>query len=103
MPDPRIEAAVANWAPRFLAQGVDPNDFQRVTAPLERWEQWLDAWVANGDLHAALAGDAEAANRRLTAGRACGWSTFRGSARPPTARSRRCAAPTPCSTPPPSG
>lgn len=70
MPDPRIQAAVANWAPRFLAQGVDPNDFARVTAPLERWEQWLDAWVANGDLHAALAGDAEAANRRLTAGRA---------------------------------
>jgi dienelactone hydrolase len=70
VPDPRIQAAVANWAPRFLAQGVDPNDFARVTAPLERWEQWLDAWVANGDLHAALAGDAEAANRRLTAGRA---------------------------------
>ena len=33
MPDPRIQAAVANWAPRFLAQGVDPNDFARVTAP----------------------------------------------------------------------
>jgi dipeptidyl aminopeptidase/acylaminoacyl peptidase len=70
VPDPRIEAAVANWAPRFLAQGVDPNDFQRVTAPLERWEQWLDAWVANGDLHAGLAREAEQARRRLTAGRA---------------------------------
>jgi dipeptidyl aminopeptidase/acylaminoacyl peptidase len=70
VPDPRIRAAVANWAPRFLAQGVDPNDFTRVTAPLERWEQWLDAWVANGDLHAALAGDAERSGRRLTAGRA---------------------------------
>jgi dipeptidyl aminopeptidase/acylaminoacyl peptidase len=70
VPDPRIEAAVANWAPRFLAQGVDPNDFRRVTAPLERWEQWLDAWVANGDLHADLAQEAEQARRRLTAGRA---------------------------------
>jgi dipeptidyl aminopeptidase/acylaminoacyl peptidase len=70
VPDPRIEAAVANWAPRLLAQGVDPNDFQRVTAPLERWEQWLDAWVANGDLHADLAQEAEQARRRLTAGRA---------------------------------
>jgi dipeptidyl aminopeptidase/acylaminoacyl peptidase len=70
VPDPRIQAAVANWAPRFLAQGVDPNDFARVTAPLDRWEQWLDAWVANGDLHAALARDAERARRRLTAGRA---------------------------------
>jgi dienelactone hydrolase len=70
VPDERIQAAVANWAPRFLAHGVDPNDFARVTAPLERWEQWLDAWVANGDLHAALAGEAEQARRRLTAGRA---------------------------------
>jgi dipeptidyl aminopeptidase/acylaminoacyl peptidase len=70
VPDERIRAAVANWAPRFLAQGVDPNDFQRVTTPLERWEQWLDAWVANGDLHAGLAGEAEQARRRLTAGRA---------------------------------
>ena len=70
MPDDRIRAAVANWAPRFLAQGVDPNDFARVTAPLERWDQWLDAWVANGDLHADLARDAERQGRRLTAGRA---------------------------------
>jgi len=70
VPDARIEAAVANWAPRFLAQGVDPNDFARVTAPLERWEQWLDAWVANGDQHAALARDAERSRRRVTAGRA---------------------------------
>jgi 2,6-dihydroxypseudooxynicotine hydrolase len=70
VPDARIQAAVANWAPRFLTQGVDPNDFDRVTAPLERWEQWLDAWVANGDLHAGLARDAERRGRRLTAGRA---------------------------------
>jgi dipeptidyl aminopeptidase/acylaminoacyl peptidase len=70
VPDARIEAAVANWAPRFLAQGVDPNDFSRVTAPLRRWDQWLDAWVANGDLHAELARDAERSGRRLTAGRA---------------------------------
>jgi dienelactone hydrolase len=70
VPDARIQAAVANWAPRFLAQGVDPNDFARVTAPLERWDQWLDAWVANGDLHADLARDAERQGRRLTAGRA---------------------------------
>jgi 2,6-dihydroxypseudooxynicotine hydrolase len=70
VPDARIQAAVANWAPRFLAQGVDPNDFARVTAPLERWDQWLGAWVANGDLHADLARDAERQGRQLTAGRA---------------------------------
>lgn len=68
MPDERIKAAVANWAPRFVAQGVDYNDFIRTTQPLERWEEWLDAWVANGHLHAELAGEAEEAGRNLTAG-----------------------------------
>ncbi|HEX6674389.1 MAG TPA: alpha/beta hydrolase [Actinomycetes bacterium] len=70
MPDERIEAAVANWAPRLVTQGVDPNDFARVTAPLTRWEEWLGAWRANGDLHAGLAREAERRGRLLTAGRA---------------------------------
>ena len=68
--DPKIEVAIANWAPRLTSQGVDPNDFARVTAPLERWEEWLPAWVANGDRHAALAREAEDAGRTLTAGEA---------------------------------
>jgi dipeptidyl aminopeptidase/acylaminoacyl peptidase len=70
VPDERIGAAVANWAPRFVTNGVDPNDFQRVTAPLERWEGWLDAWSVNGDMHAVLAREAESHGRPLTAGRA---------------------------------
>ena len=70
MPDAEITSAVANWGPRFTAQGVDPGDFARVTGPLERWEDWLDAWCANGDQHAGLAREAEAAGRSLTAGQA---------------------------------
>jgi pimeloyl-ACP methyl ester carboxylesterase len=70
MPDERIEAAVANWAPRFTSQGVDPNDFVRVTSALERWDDWLDAWCANGDAHAELAREAEDRGRALTAGQA---------------------------------
>lgn len=70
MPDERIEAATAHWAPRFTTQGVDPNDFGRVTNGLERWEDWLDAWSANGDLHAELAREAEERGRTLTAGEA---------------------------------
>jgi 2,6-dihydroxypseudooxynicotine hydrolase len=68
--DPRIEAAVANWAPRLTAQGVDPNDFQRTTAGLTRWDQWLDAWCATAEVHAGLAREAQARGRRLTAGHA---------------------------------
>ena len=70
MPDVEITSAVANWGPRFTAQGVDPSDFARVTGPLERWADWLDAWCANGDLHAGLARQAEEAGRSLTAGQA---------------------------------
>jgi 2,6-dihydroxypseudooxynicotine hydrolase len=68
--DRRLQAAIAHWAPRFTAQGVDPNDFVTTTEGLERWEQWLDAWCATGDVHAALAREAEARGRHLTAGEA---------------------------------
>jgi 2,6-dihydroxypseudooxynicotine hydrolase len=70
VPDEAITAAIANWGPRFTSQGVDPSDFARVTAPLEHWADWLDAWSANGDLHAGLARDAEADGGRQTAGEA---------------------------------
>jgi pimeloyl-ACP methyl ester carboxylesterase len=70
VPDAEITSAVANWGPRFTAQGVDPGDFARVTAPLEHWADWLDAWCANGDLHARLAQEAQAAGHSLTAGQA---------------------------------
>jgi 2,6-dihydroxypseudooxynicotine hydrolase len=70
VPDIEITSAIANWGPRFTAQGVDPSDFTRVTGPLERWADWLDAWSANGDQHTGLAREAEEAGRNLTAGEA---------------------------------
>ena len=66
--DEKIRSAIRNWAPRFTSQGVDYNDFVRVTSGLQRWEEWLPAWVANGDMHAALAEEAEASGRRRSAG-----------------------------------
>jgi pimeloyl-ACP methyl ester carboxylesterase len=70
VPDERVRAAIDNWAPRFVAQGVDFNDFQRVTAKVESWPEWLPAWVENGDMHAALAREAEELGRMRTAGEA---------------------------------
>lgn len=70
MPDARVQAAIDNWAPRFVAQGVDYNDFVRTTGAIERWEDWLAAWVGLGEVHTALAEEAEAAGRRLSAGEA---------------------------------
>ena len=70
MPDARVQAAITNWAPRFISQGVDYNDFVSTTARVERWEGWLDAWCATGDIHTGLAQEAEAAGRTLSAGEA---------------------------------
>lgn|SRR5574341_23446 len=70
MPDERVQAAIANWAPRFTTQGVDYNDFVRTTGRVERWDQWLDAWCATGDAHQELAREAEAQGRPQTAGEA---------------------------------
>jgi pimeloyl-ACP methyl ester carboxylesterase len=70
VPDEQVASAIANWGPRFTAQGVDPGDFARVTAGIERWADWLGAWRDNGDLHAALARDAVGRGRRRTAGEA---------------------------------
>jgi 2,6-dihydroxypseudooxynicotine hydrolase len=70
VPDDQVRSAIANWGPRFTAQGVDPNDFARVTGGLERWEDWLGAWCANGDAHAALAADAAGRGWDRTAGEA---------------------------------
>ncbi len=66
----RVQTAIQNWAPRMVAQGVDYNDFVRTTSALERWEDWLDAWVRTGDVHAQLAREAESKGRRVTAGEA---------------------------------
>ncbi len=68
MPDSRVQSAIDHWAPRFVQGGVDFNDFQRTVAGIERWEDWLDAWRALGDMHAELAREAETATRNVTAG-----------------------------------
>ena len=70
MPDARVQAAIEHWAPRFVQAGVDYNDFVATTSRAETWDEWLDVWCANGDLHAGLAEEAEAKDRRRTAGEA---------------------------------
>ncbi len=66
--DDRVQAAIANWAPRFVANGVDLNDFQRVTAQIERWDDWCRIWGECGQAHARLGEEAEAAGHFESAG-----------------------------------
>jgi pimeloyl-ACP methyl ester carboxylesterase len=70
VPDRRVQAAVENWAPRFVSQGVDYNDFARTTGRIQTWEEWLPTWVEAGDEHRSLAERAEALGRSVSAGEA---------------------------------
>jgi pimeloyl-ACP methyl ester carboxylesterase len=70
MPDARVQAAIDNWAPRMVSQGIDYNDFVRTTARIERWDEWLDRWCDTAEYHLRLAREAEEAGRRRTAGEA---------------------------------
>jgi 2,6-dihydroxypseudooxynicotine hydrolase len=70
VPDARVQAAIENWGSRMIANGVDYNDFRRVTSSLERWDDWLDAWTATADGHREDAERAREAGHDLTAGEA---------------------------------
>jgi dipeptidyl aminopeptidase/acylaminoacyl peptidase len=55
----RVQVAIDNWYPRFVANGVDINDFQRITAGVERWDDWCSAWSEWGAMHAQLGEESE--------------------------------------------
>src|SRR5947207_1892073 len=58
--DEFVQSAIDNWAPRFIANGVDANDFQRVTNSIERWDDWCQQWSACGAMHEQMGEKAEA-------------------------------------------
>ena len=70
MRDERVEAAIRYWAGRFIANGIDYNDFVRTTAAVSAWEGWLDAWTETAEIHLALARTALERDAPLSAGQA---------------------------------
>jgi dipeptidyl aminopeptidase/acylaminoacyl peptidase len=66
--DERVTAAISNWSPRFIANGIDHSDFLRVTATIERWDQWCAAWCDAGAEHEELGRTALAESRGRSAG-----------------------------------
>jgi dipeptidyl aminopeptidase/acylaminoacyl peptidase len=66
--DERVASAISHWAPRFTTNGVSVADFQRVTAGLDRWEDWCAAWSAVAAEHEALAVEAMAEGRHRSGG-----------------------------------
>jgi len=53
--DARVQSAINNWAPRFVANGIDLNDFRKITDKLETWDQWFDGFYEMGIKHEELA------------------------------------------------
>jgi 2,6-dihydroxypseudooxynicotine hydrolase len=70
MPDARVQAAIDNWGPRLIANGIDYNDFVRTTAAISGWEEWLGAWCATAEEHHALAAQAQSEGHDRSAGEA---------------------------------
>ncbi len=65
--DERVQSAIDNWAPRFVANGIDYNDFLRVTRSIERWDDWCHTWSEYGAMHAQMGERAEAERHYETA------------------------------------
>lgn len=66
--DEQVQSAIDNWAPRFISNGIDANDFQRVINSIERWDDWCQKWSECGAMHEHMAEKAEAARQYESAG-----------------------------------
>ena len=68
MADSLLDTAIANWGPRFIANGVDAGDFSRITADLASWDEWCAAWSRGAQAHLDLGEAALDEDRFLSAG-----------------------------------
>lgn len=63
--------SLEKWTPRFVANGVDPNDLERLQDDIEAWADWCPAFSDVGEEHASLGeaalerGDHEGAARHF--------------------------------------
>src|SRR3989475_9016945 len=63
----RVQVAAGHWKPRFVANGIDANDFDRVRTETSEWRDWAPTWRRVGDEHRAIAEDADRAGHTVTA------------------------------------
>jgi dienelactone hydrolase len=66
----RVQVAAHHWRPRFVANGVDVNDFDRTVAETTEWKDWAPNWRATGQMHEALGREAQERGRAVSAAQA---------------------------------
>ena len=77
----RVQVAASHWRPRFVANGIDVNDFDDTVLKTTEWKDWGPNWKAVGEMHEALGLEAEAHGRTLSARQAyqrAAWSYHLG-------------------------
>jgi 2,6-dihydroxypseudooxynicotine hydrolase len=66
--DEKLDAVVANWYPRFLANGLDGLQVRDTLARIQSWDQWAPAWAASARVWEERGERALAAGHLVTAG-----------------------------------
>ena len=63
----RVQVAAHHWRPRFVANGIDVNDFDETVARTAGWQDWGPQWRAVGLKHETLGDEALAAGHDVSA------------------------------------
>jgi pimeloyl-ACP methyl ester carboxylesterase len=66
----RVQVAAHHWRPRFVANGIDVNDFDDTVAKTTQWKDWAPNWKMVGQMHESLGLDAENRGRLVSAAQA---------------------------------
>ncbi len=66
----RVQVAAHHWRPRFVANGIDVNDFDETVAKTTEWKDWGPNWLAVGQTHEALGVEARTHGHMLSAAQA---------------------------------
>ncbi len=77
----RVQVAAHHWRPRFVANGIDVNDFDETVARTTEWRDWAPNWRAVGEMHEALGRGASERGHTLSAAQAfqrAAWSYHLG-------------------------
>ena len=80
-PQNRVQLAASHWKPRFVANGIDVNDFERALATVTEWKDWAPYWSDTGDAHQVLGDAAVGRGHTVTATEAyqrAAWSYHLG-------------------------